>query len=148
MLTDHVLDLAEAQLGAHDRSQRAAFEGFLSKPFDLEVPLNTVAGDVQNLSARPCPFQCSAPRSSTANTCRSEDRPSCPRTYGRAEVALLHRGGQLQPSVTWLALRCWGKRRQARLASTCQLRDAGRQFIQIEWLSKERRYTERFVPRG
>ena len=71
MLTDHVLDLAEAQLGAHDRSQRAAFEGFLSKPFDLEVPLNTVAGDVQNLSARPCPFQCSAPRSSTANTCRS-----------------------------------------------------------------------------
>jgi len=48
MLTGHVLDLAEAQLGEHDRSQRSAFEGFLSKPFDLEVLLNTVDGGVQN----------------------------------------------------------------------------------------------------
>jgi len=39
------LDLAEAQLGEHDRSQRAAFEGFLSKPFDREVLVNTVVQD-------------------------------------------------------------------------------------------------------
>jgi hypothetical protein len=38
-----------------------------------------------------------------------------------------------------------GKRRHVRPASTCQSPDAVRQFVQIEWLSKERRYTERLV---
>jgi len=36
------------QLGEHDRSQRAAFEGFLSKPFDREVLVNTVDGGVED----------------------------------------------------------------------------------------------------
>ena len=36
------------QLGEHDRSQRAAFEGFLSKPFDREVLVNTVDGVVED----------------------------------------------------------------------------------------------------
>ena len=48
MLTGHVLDLAEAQLSAHDRTQRAAFEGVLSKPFDREVLVNTVDGVVED----------------------------------------------------------------------------------------------------
>ena len=48
MFTAHAWDLAEAQLGESGRSQSAAFEGFLSKPFDLEVLLNTVDGGVQN----------------------------------------------------------------------------------------------------
>jgi len=48
MLTGHVLDLAEAQLGKYDRSQRAAFEGVLSKPFDREVLVNTVDGVVED----------------------------------------------------------------------------------------------------
>ncbi len=43
-----MLDLAEAQLGEHDRSQRAAFEDFLSKPFDREVLVNTVDGVVED----------------------------------------------------------------------------------------------------
>jgi hypothetical protein len=41
------LDLAEAQLGEHHRSRRAAFEGVLSKPFDREVLVNTVDGVVE-----------------------------------------------------------------------------------------------------
>ena len=43
MFTAHTWDLAEA-LGGSERSQRAAFEGFLSKPFDVEVLVNTVGG--------------------------------------------------------------------------------------------------------
>ena len=47
-MTGHVLDLAEAQLGEHHRSRRAAFEGVLSKPFDREVLVNTVDGVVED----------------------------------------------------------------------------------------------------
>jgi CheY-like chemotaxis protein len=35
MFTAHAMELAEAQLGASERSKSAAFVGFLPKPFDL-----------------------------------------------------------------------------------------------------------------
>ena len=82
-------------------------------------------------------------------TFRHADEPmGAQRMNHPAEEAFPRRDGQPQSSVTWLALRCWEKMRRIRLASTGQLRDAVRQFIQIEWLSQKRRYTERFVPRG
>jgi DNA-binding response OmpR family regulator len=37
MFTCHAKDLAEGRLGMTERSQRAAFVGFLSKPFDIDV---------------------------------------------------------------------------------------------------------------
>jgi DNA-binding NtrC family response regulator len=47
MFTAHVWDLAEARLGRSQRSQRAAFEGFLSKPFELDELVDTVDGVVR-----------------------------------------------------------------------------------------------------
>jgi len=44
MFTAHAWDLAEAQLGESERNQRATFEGFRSKPFDLDVLVSTVDG--------------------------------------------------------------------------------------------------------
>ena len=51
MFTAHARELAEAQLGASGRSQGAAFVGFVAKPFDLEVLVDTVAGAVQEPAA-------------------------------------------------------------------------------------------------
>jgi DNA-binding NtrC family response regulator len=39
MFTSHATDLAEGQLGETERSQRAAFVGFVGKPFDLDMLL-------------------------------------------------------------------------------------------------------------
>ena len=39
MFTSHASDLAEGQLGETERSQLAAFVGFVGKPFDLEMLL-------------------------------------------------------------------------------------------------------------
>jgi DNA-binding NtrC family response regulator len=47
MFTAHAWDLAEAQLGESERSQRAAFDGFLAKPFELEALVNTVVDAMQ-----------------------------------------------------------------------------------------------------
>jgi hypothetical protein len=110
---------------------------------------------VGTLSAQPCPFRRCAPRFATAAT-RSRsltfrhagERMCAQRMDHRAQEAFPRRGGQPQSSVTWLALPGCEKMRHIRLASTGQLRDAMRQFIQIEWFSKERRYTARFVPGG
>jgi hypothetical protein len=43
MFTDHAHDLAEALLGQSERSQKAAFTGILSKPFDVDVFVDVVA---------------------------------------------------------------------------------------------------------
>jgi len=71
MFTAHAWDLAEAQLGESGRSQSAAFEGFLSKPFDLEVLVNSVDGVIQDPVNSALSSSGGAPRSSTADTCRS-----------------------------------------------------------------------------
>jgi hypothetical protein len=47
MFTAHARELAEAQLGASDRSKSAAFVGFLPKPFDLRILIETVARVVE-----------------------------------------------------------------------------------------------------
>jgi DNA-binding response OmpR family regulator len=39
MFSSHATDLAEGQLGETERSQRAAFAGFVGKPFDLDMLL-------------------------------------------------------------------------------------------------------------
>ena len=152
MLTGHVLDLAEAQVGENKRSQRAASRA--SCP-NHSTERCWPTPSFRTLSARPCPFQRSAPRSATAATrsrsltFRHADEPmGAQRMNHPAEEAFPRRDGQPQSSVTWLALRCWEKMRRIRPASTGQSRDAVHQFIQIKWFSKERRYTERFVPRG
>jgi DNA-binding response OmpR family regulator len=51
MFTAHTGELAEAQLGVSDRSKSAAFLGFLPKPFDLRVLVETVARVVEDPSA-------------------------------------------------------------------------------------------------
>ena len=48
MFTGHAKDLAEGQLKETERSQRAAFVGFMGKPFDLDalvVEVRQAAGD-------------------------------------------------------------------------------------------------------
>ncbi len=42
MFTAHLAELAEARMGMSDRSKKAAFVGFLAKPFDLSVLVETV----------------------------------------------------------------------------------------------------------
>jgi len=42
MFTAHLTELAEAQVGMTERSKKAAFVGFLPKPFDLWVLVETV----------------------------------------------------------------------------------------------------------
>jgi two-component system, NtrC family, nitrogen regulation response regulator NtrX len=51
MFTAHTRELAEAQLGVSDRRKRAAFLGFLPKPFDLRVLVDTVARVVEEPAA-------------------------------------------------------------------------------------------------
>jgi CheY-like chemotaxis protein len=48
MFTAHTSELAEAKLGVSERSKKAAFVGFLSKPFDLRVLVETVARIVED----------------------------------------------------------------------------------------------------
>ena len=47
MFTAHARELAEAQLGVSERSKSAAFVGFLPKPFDLQILVETVARVVE-----------------------------------------------------------------------------------------------------
>jgi DNA-binding NtrC family response regulator len=47
MFTAHARELAEAQLGKTERSHRAAFVGFVSKPFDLQSLIDIVGRAVQ-----------------------------------------------------------------------------------------------------
>ena len=51
MFTAHTRELAEAQLRVSDRSKSAAFLGFLPKPFDLRVLVETVARVVEEPAA-------------------------------------------------------------------------------------------------
>ena len=51
MFTAHTNDLAEAQMGVSERSKKAAFVGFLSKPFDLRVLVEIVARVVEDPAA-------------------------------------------------------------------------------------------------
>jgi len=48
MFTAHTSELAEAQMGVSERSKNAGFVGFLSKPFDLRVLVETVACVVED----------------------------------------------------------------------------------------------------
>jgi DNA-binding NtrC family response regulator len=43
MFTAHAWDLVEGQFGRSERSRRAAFEGFVAKPFELDELVDTVA---------------------------------------------------------------------------------------------------------
>jgi DNA-binding NtrC family response regulator len=52
MFTAHAQELAEAQLGQSERSQRAAFMGFISKPFDLQVLIDMVGRAADELAVR------------------------------------------------------------------------------------------------
>ena len=51
MFTGHTTELAEAQIGLTERSKRAAFVGFLSKPFDLGDLVEIVSRVVEEPSA-------------------------------------------------------------------------------------------------
>ena len=51
MFTGHAGDLAEAKLGESERSQRAAFVGFVSKPFDLQDLIDVVSRAVREPAA-------------------------------------------------------------------------------------------------
>ena len=51
MFTAHTRELAEAQLGVSERSKSAAFVGFLPKPFDLRILVETVARVVEEPAA-------------------------------------------------------------------------------------------------
>jgi CheY-like chemotaxis protein len=59
MFTAHLVELAEAQIGISERSKKAAFVGFLPKPFDLQVLVETV-GRVVNV---PRPVRVHLPQS-------------------------------------------------------------------------------------
>jgi DNA-binding response OmpR family regulator len=48
MFTAHTKELAEAQIRVSERSKKAAFVGFLSKPFDIQVLVETVARVFEN----------------------------------------------------------------------------------------------------
>jgi CheY-like chemotaxis protein len=47
MFTAHAAELAEAQRGASERSKRAAFVGFVGKPFDVHDLITTVGRAVE-----------------------------------------------------------------------------------------------------
>jgi DNA-binding NtrC family response regulator len=47
MFTAHARELAEGQLGESERSQLAAFAGFIPKPFDLQLLLDIVGRAVK-----------------------------------------------------------------------------------------------------
>jgi two-component system nitrogen regulation response regulator NtrX len=51
MFTAHATELAEAQLGISERSKSAAFVGFLPKPFDLRILVETVVRVVEEPAA-------------------------------------------------------------------------------------------------
>jgi DNA-binding response OmpR family regulator len=51
MFTAHTRELAEARLGVSERSKSAAFVGFLPKPFDLRILVETVARVVEEPAA-------------------------------------------------------------------------------------------------
>ena len=51
IFTAHTRELAEARLGLSDRSKSAAFVGFLPKPFDLRILVETVARVVEEPAA-------------------------------------------------------------------------------------------------
>jgi DNA-binding NtrC family response regulator len=51
MFTGHSTELAEAQIGLSERSRKAAFVGFLSKPFDLRDLVETVSRIVDEPAA-------------------------------------------------------------------------------------------------
>jgi FixJ family two-component response regulator len=53
------VELAEAQIGISERSKKAAFVGFLPKPFDLQVLVETVGRVVND----PMPDRVRLPRS-------------------------------------------------------------------------------------
>jgi CheY-like chemotaxis protein len=50
MFTAHTTDLREAELGESERSQRAAFVGFIAKPFQLEELVDIVKRAVERPS--------------------------------------------------------------------------------------------------
>jgi DNA-binding NtrC family response regulator len=47
MFAAHAQELAEGQLGESERSQRAAFAGFIPKPFDIQVLIDIVGRAVK-----------------------------------------------------------------------------------------------------
>jgi DNA-binding NtrC family response regulator len=47
MFTAHARELAEGRLGESERSQRAAFAGFILKPFDVQALIDTVGHAVK-----------------------------------------------------------------------------------------------------
>ena len=51
MFTSHAVDLREAQLGESERSQRAAFVGFVTKPFDVDELIAVVERAVKEPAA-------------------------------------------------------------------------------------------------
>jgi DNA-binding NtrC family response regulator len=51
MFTGHAAELAEAQVGASERSKKAAFVGFLPKPFDLAALVEIVVRVVEDSAA-------------------------------------------------------------------------------------------------
>jgi DNA-binding response OmpR family regulator len=51
MFTAHTRELAEAQLGTSERSKSAGFVGFLPKPFDIRILVETVARVVNEPTA-------------------------------------------------------------------------------------------------
>jgi DNA-binding response OmpR family regulator len=51
MFMAHTRELAEARLGVSERSKSAAFVGFLPKPFDLRILVETVARVVEEPAA-------------------------------------------------------------------------------------------------
>ena len=51
MFTGHTTELKEAQLGESERSQRAAFVGFIAKPFELQELIDIVRRAVEEPSA-------------------------------------------------------------------------------------------------
>ena len=51
MFTSHAKDLAEGALRETERSRRAAFVGFVNKPFDIDVLIDVVARAVHEPSA-------------------------------------------------------------------------------------------------
>jgi hypothetical protein len=85
-------------------------------------------------------------RCPTLRVCGLEAVPRCTWAVLESLASLKMEVDQFRPLITWLHLRS-RKKRGARVTrgSTYQLRDAVREFVQIEWLSKERRYTERLV---
>ena len=51
MFTSHANDMAEGELGESERSRKAAFVGFLAKPFDIDVLVDVVTRAAREPSA-------------------------------------------------------------------------------------------------